>query len=51
MRKILDLPEELTHNGRSEPQQPEDTQALPAVAAAAAPLAQVSNSTKFIYCR
>lgn len=48
VRKILDLPEELTHNGRSEPQQPEDAQVLPPVAAAAAPLAQVNNSTKFI---
>lgn len=43
VRKTLDLPEELTHNGRSEPQQPDDTQVLP-VAAAAAPPAQVNNS-------
>lgn len=43
VRKTLDLPEELTHNGRSEPQQPEEPQVLP-VAAAAAPLAQVNNS-------
>ncbi|XP_040907111.1 SR-related and CTD-associated factor 4 isoform X3 [Toxotes jaculatrix] len=40
VRKTLDHLEELTHNGRSEPQQPEETQALP-VAAAAAPPAQV----------
>ncbi|KAG7515581.1 splicing factor, arginine serine-rich 15 [Solea senegalensis] len=38
MRKILDLPEELNHNGRSEPQ--EETQILP-VSTAAAPPAQV----------
>ncbi|XP_026227818.1 SR-related and CTD-associated factor 4 [Anabas testudineus] len=40
MRKSLDHQEELTHNGRSEPQQPEETQVLP-VAATAAPPAQV----------
>lgn len=28
-RKALDHPEELTHNGRSEQQQPEETQAVP----------------------
>lgn len=44
VRKTLDLPEELTHNGRSEPQQPEEMQALP-VAAAAAPLAQVNKGS------
>lgn len=43
VRKSLDLPEELTHNGRSEPQQPEETQVLP-VAAAGAPHAQVKVS-------
>lgn len=47
MRKSLDHQEELTHNGRSEPQQPEETQVLP-VAATAAPPAQVNNSCKVI---
>lgn len=41
VRKTLDLPEELTHNGRSEPQQLEETQVVP-VASAAPPLAQVN---------
>lgn len=39
-RKTLDLSEELTHNGRSEPQQPEDIPVIPA----AAPLPQVNTS-------
>lgn len=42
-RKILDLSEELTHNGRSEPQQPEDIPVIPVVPAAA-PLPQVNTS-------
>ncbi|XP_054482084.1 SR-related and CTD-associated factor 4 isoform X2 [Anoplopoma fimbria] len=40
VRKTLGLQEELTHNGRSELQQPEETQVLP-LAAAAGPPAQV----------
>ncbi|XP_067347830.1 SR-related and CTD-associated factor 4 isoform X2 [Channa argus] len=40
VKKVLDHQEELTHNGRSESQQPEETQVLP-VAAAAGPPAQV----------
>ncbi|KAL7390801.1 hypothetical protein ABVT39_028066 [Epinephelus coioides] len=40
VRKTLGLQEELTHNGRSEPQQPEEPQVLP-LAAAAPPPAQV----------
>lgn len=47
MRKTLDHQEELTHNGRSEPQQTEETQVLP-VAAAVAPSAQVNNSCKML---
>lgn len=42
VRKALDLPDELTHNGRSEPQQPEETQVVP-VAATAAPPVQVNK--------
>lgn len=40
IRKMLELPEELTQNGRSELQQPEEQQVIP-VAATAAPLTQV----------
>lgn len=47
MRKTLDHPEENTPNGRSEPQQPEETQGLP-VAAAAAPPAQVNHSVSVV---
>lgn len=47
VRKTLDHPEELTHNGRSEPQQPEETQVL-TLAAAAAPPVQVINSCKML---
>nr|XP_012774376.2 splicing factor, arginine/serine-rich 15 [Maylandia zebra] len=36
-RKALDHPEELTHNGRSEQQQPEETQAVPVPAPNAPP--------------
>lgn len=42
-RKALDHPEELTHNGRSEQQQPEETQAVP-VPAPNAPPTQVKKS-------
>lgn len=42
IRKMLELPEELTQNGRSELQQPEEQQVIP-VAATAAPLAQVNH--------
>lgn len=41
-RKALDHPEELTHNGRSEQQQPEETQAVP-VPAPNAPPTQVKK--------
>lgn len=47
MRKTLDHQEELAHNGRSEPQQPEETQLLP-VAAAVVPPAQVNSSCKML---
>lgn len=42
VRKTLELPEEPTHNGRSEPQLPEETQLLPVTASI--PPAQVNNS-------
>lgn len=42
IRKMLELPEELTQNGRSEQQQSEEQQVIP-VAAAAAPLTQVNH--------
>ncbi|MEQ2221223.1 hypothetical protein ILYODFUR_013577 [Ilyodon furcidens] len=38
LRKTLDHPEEPTHNGRSEQQQPEETQVIPMVVAAAPPV-------------
>ncbi|XP_078121801.1 SR-related and CTD-associated factor 4 [Sander vitreus] len=37
VRKTIGLLEELNHNGRSEPQQPEETQVLPVAVAAALP--------------
>lgn len=43
VRQTLENPEELTHNGGSEPQQPEEAQVLP-VTAATAPPAQVNYS-------
>ncbi|KAK5611648.1 hypothetical protein CRENBAI_013253 [Crenichthys baileyi] len=38
LRKTLDHPEEPTHNGRSEQQQPEETQVIPMAVAAAPPV-------------
>lgn len=43
MRKTFDHLEEPTHNGRSEQQQPEETQVLPMAVAASHPV-QVKNT-------
>jgi len=50
LRNTLGLQEELTHNGRSELQQSEETHALP-LNAVAAPPAQVNNNCKMLLAR
>lgn len=47
VRKTLENPEELTHNGGSEPQQPEEAQILP-VTTTAAPPAQVNYNCNML---